>query len=230
MKFKILNTTIAVLILATAIYTIVVFIPNSREDLVNSEVYAVVDSNIPSQEEKVNPLSALLPFEKDQTYLLTFYLLNRDVPTKWQGKDIYLKYTSLGEYTEDMVAQLNDLLKGDYKWQRQLDEDRNIILGGPLFLKDDIYQLHTHNGLSFGVRHYLFGDLLHLLYSKEELEGTKIMLGDVVLEAVWSKDTRVLEDNTTPAGADLIISTCLERDGDRRLISGWKLTQPGGSQ
>jgi hypothetical protein len=49
-------------------------------------------------------------------------------------------------------------------------------------------------------------------------------------EAVLIKDTHILDDNTTPAGADLIVSTCLERDGDRRLISGWKVTQPGALQ
>jgi hypothetical protein len=52
-----------------------------------------------------------------------------------------------------------------------------------------------------------------------------VNIGDIVFRAIWEKDTRILEDPTTPEGADLIISTCLEIDGDRRLLTGWEIVQ-----
>lgn len=224
MSLKKLNILVAVLVISTAIYTIFVFIPNTKEEVVNTEIYAVAD-NI-SFVKKENPLSNSLPFVDGSTYIYKFSLLNRDLPSRWMGKEIYLKYTYLGEYSENTVSELNELLLGDYRWQRQLDQNKDIVLGGPIFLKDNTYQLHIHNGLSFANKHYLFGDLLHLLYSKSELDGTQIQIGETVLQAIWYKDARVLEDNRTPGGADLIISTCLERNGDRRLISGWIVILP----
>lgn len=224
MSLKKLNILVAVLVISTAIYTIFVFIPNTKEEVVNTEIYAVADPT--SFVEQENPLGKSLPFLDGNTYLFPFSVLNREIPSRWQEKEISLKYTYLGEYSEDTVNELNELLLGDYKWQRQLDQNRNIVLGGPVFVMDNTYQLHTHNGLSLGNKHYLFGDLLHLLYSNGELGGTQIKIGDTVLQAIWYKDSRVLEDNRTPGGADLIISTCLERDGDRRLISGWIVISP----
>jgi len=229
MKFKLLNILIAVLLICTAIYTFSVFLPNTKEEVVNTEIYAV--ANTPIQEEKyINPLGNLLSFVEGNTSLISFNLLNRELPPRWKEKEISLKYTYLGEYSENTVEELNTLLEGDYKWQRQLDENKNIVLGGPIFIKDDIYQLHTHNGLSLANKHYLFGDLLHSLFSNGELEGTQIQLGDTVLEAIWIKDTRILEDSSTPPDAQLVISTCLERNGDRRLISGWVVVPPVESQ
>ena len=228
MKFKILNILIAVLVICTAIYTFFVFLPNTREDVVNTEIYAI-STTPPSEEEQINPLGNRLTFVDGNTSLISFKLINRELPSKWKEKEIFLKYTYLGEYSENTVEELNNLLvEGDYKWQRQLDQNRNIVLGGPIFLKDNTYQLHIHNGLSLANKHYLFGDLLHLLYSKGELDGTQIQIGDTVLQAIWFKDVRVLEDSTTPAVADLIMSTCLERNGDRRLISGWIVISPEG--
>ena len=227
MKLKSFYILVAVLTLSTAIYTIFVLIPNTKQEEVNTQVYAVLQTPIREDKEneiESNPLENLLTFQKDGTYLVDFTLLNRQIPKRWEGKKIYFKYTYLGGYTQDMVETLNGLLLDDYKWQRQLDGNRDIVLGGPIFLRDNIYQLHTHNGLSLANKHYLFGDLLHLLYSNDELEGTQIKVGEVILEAVWTKDAKVLEDNSTPSGANLIISTCLERDGDRRLISGWVVT------
>jgi hypothetical protein len=46
--------------------------------------------------------------------------------------------------------------------------------------------------------------------------------GEVILENAWEADIRILEGGTVPY-ADLVISTCLERNGDRRLISGWNI-------
>lgn len=230
MKFKLLNILIAVLIICTAIYTFSVFLPNTKEEVVNTEIYAVANTPVVQEEKYINPLGNLLTFVDGNTSVISFKLLNRELPSRWKGKEIYLKYTYLGEYTENTVEELNTLLEGDYKWQRQLDENKDIVLGGPIFIKDDIYQLHTHNGLSLANKHYLFGDLLHLLFTKGELEGTQIQIGDVVLEAIWSKDTRILQDSSTPPDAQLVISTCLERNGDRRLISGWIVTPSVESQ
>jgi len=226
MKFKILNILVAVLLLSTAIYTFFVFIPNTKEEVVNTQIYAISQPTVVEEKEKVNPVGNILPMVEGTTSLVEVKVINREIPTHWLGKKIFFKYTYIGEYTANTINTLNEMLVGDYKWQRQLDQNKDIVLGGPIFLKDNIYQLHTHNGLSLGERHYLFGDLLHLLYSLEQLEGTQIKLGDMILEAVWVKDAKVLEDNSTPIGAQLIISTCLERNGDRRLISGWVVTSP----
>ena len=230
MKFKLLNILIAVLLICTAIYTFSVFLPNTKEEVVNTEIYAVANTPVVQEEKYINPLGSLLTFVDGNTSVISFKLLNRELPSRWKGKEISLKYTYLGEYSENTVEELNTLLEGDYKWQRQLDENKNIVLGGPIFIKDDIYQLHTHNGLSLANKHYLFGDLLHLLFTKGELEGTQIQIGGVVLEAIWSKDTRILQDSSTPPDAQLVISTCLERNGDRRLISGWIVTPSVESQ
>ena len=221
MFLRYLNILAAVFLTGTAVLFNIFFNPydnGKSEDVVNTEIYVVSE---PESQIEVNPLTELLTFTQGTTVQLPFSLLNRDLPARWYSKGINIKYTYLGEYTDNTVTELNDLLNSEYRWQKQLDADKNILLGGPIFLMDNVYQLHTHNGLSLANRHYLFGDLLHFLYNKEELKGTQIKIGGVVLESVWTKDTRILQDNTTPGGADLIISTCLERNGDRRLISGW---------
>jgi hypothetical protein len=209
----------AVLIYGTAAVLFIFSYP--KDEVVNTQAYTVDTQSIVEKEIVVNPLSELLKPNDNETYVLPFSLLNRELPARWYNKDITIKYTYLGEYTDSTVSELNTLLNTEYSWKKQLDKDRKIVLGGPIFLMDNVYQLHTHNGLSLANRQYLFGDLLHYLHSRKELEGTRIQIGEVTLEAVWTKDTRVLQDSTTPGGSDLVISTCLERDGDRRLISGW---------
>lgn len=221
MLLRYINTLTAVFLIGTAvIFNIYPAMHRSgeSEEVVNTEVYVIKESE---PQIEVNPLTNLLTFTEGNTVQVPFSLLNRDLPARWYRKEINLKYTYLGDYTENTVNELNTLLNSEYKWQKQLDENRNILLGGPIFLMDNVYQFHTHNGLSLANKHYLFGDLLHFLYNRKELKGTQIKIGDVVLESVWTKDTRILEDNTAPGGADLVISTCLERNGDRRLISGW---------
>lgn len=172
-----------------------------------------------------NNLSTLLDFEDNKTYQLPFQLINRNLPASWYGKKIIIKYTYLGKYNENTVDQLNNLLSTEYNWKKQLDNEGNILLGGPIFLMDNVYQLHTHNGLSLGNRHYLFGDLLHYLYKGGVLEGTQISFGDIILESIWVKDIKISQDASTLSGADLVVSTCLEMNGDRRLISGWKVIE-----
>lgn len=225
MKFKLLNILIAVLFVGTAIYTIFVYLPSTKEEVVNTQVYAVVQSTEVMAKERIytNPLDQMFGIPEGGTNIVSFELVNRDIPVHWRGKNISLKYTYLGKYSDTTLEQLNTLLSSDYKWQKQLDANKDIVLGGPIFLMDDVYQLHTHNGLSLTNKHYLFGDLLGLLYSQDNLSGTQIKLGEKTLEVIWIKDTRILEDNKTPGGADLIISTCLERNGDRRLIVGLKV-------
>lgn len=222
MNLKKLYIFAAVLILSTAAYTIFIFIPNTRKEVVNTQVSAVVSSV--KEVDKENRLSSLLSFTQWQTNIYDFEVVNRELPSKWINRKIYFKYTYLGEYTDKTLEELNTLLKSEYSWKKQLDKDRNIVLGGPIFIMDNVYQLHTHNALTLAERNHLLGDLLHYYYKHNQLEGTKIKINGFVLEAVWVKDARVLEDSSTPGIADLIISTCLEQNGDRRLISGWKVS------
>jgi hypothetical protein len=225
MKFKLLNILIAVLLTGTAIYTIFVYIPNTRDEVVNTKVYAVVQSSEVMAKEKVytNPLDEIFAIPQGESNIVNFELINREIPVHWNGKNISLKYTYLGEYSDSILEQLNALLGDEYKWQKQLDANGNIVMGGPIFIKDNIYQLHTHNGLSLANKHYLFGDLLGYLYWKGTLEGTEIKIGETPLQVVWIKDTKILEDSSAPGGAELIVSTCLERNGDRRLLVGFKV-------
>jgi hypothetical protein len=221
MKFNKPNIMVAVLLVSTAIYTVFVFIPSTSKELINTEVSAIVDTPKSEEVEERDLISNSLNMVLDNPQTYEFKVINRELPTNWNIKGMYFKYTFLGEYEENTLNSLNELLLGEYKWQRQLDSKGDIVLGGPIFIKDGVYQLHTHNGLSLGKRHFLFGDLLGYLFSNNELDGTQIQIGELVLENIWNKDTHILQDPTTPAGAELVISTCLERDGDRRLISGW---------
>jgi hypothetical protein len=45
------------------------------------------------------------------------------------------------------------------------------------------------------------------------------------MEAVWVEDIRVLKDASLENSADLIISTCLERNGDWRLVVGFDVME-----
>ena len=191
---------------------------------VNVEIYKVEAEQKGDKGTKPsNRLSALLEFKNGETYILPFKLVNRDSPALWYGKKINIKYTYIGEYNDNTVDKLNSMLSTEYSWKKQLDVDGSILLGGPIFSMDNVYQLHTHNGLSLANKHYLFGDLLHYLYKKDELEGTQMTIGNVVLECIWIKDSKITQDASTIPGVDLVISTCLERHGDRRLVSGWKV-------
>lgn len=215
-----------VLIVSTAIYSKYIFFPTvySKEVAQTPILLDITEDNIPIPEESEEEdlIENTWKLETGKTDVMEGRLLNRALPPKWEEKEMRFKYTYLGEYNESTQEEINSLLLDEYKWQRQLDSEGNIVLGGVMFLKDDIYQLHVHNGLSIAKRHYLFGDLLHYTYvSNEGLKNTQIQLGDLTLEVIWTKDTEVLKDNTTPPGADLIISTCFESNGDRRLISGW---------
>jgi hypothetical protein len=71
----------------------------------------------------------------------------------------------------------------------------------------------------------LLGDLLHYFYANGNLKGTIIEIGGIKLRCVWLKDTHILEDSVAPEGGELILSTCLERNGDRRLLSGWEIIE-----
>jgi hypothetical protein len=42
---------------------------------------------------------------------------------------------------------------------------------------------------------------------------------------VWVEDIRVNQDNILKNTADLIISTCLERNGDWRLVVGFNIVK-----
>ncbi len=218
--------TMAVLLVSTALFTSFVFVPTINPfQVVNVEVSPILEPDtdeIPV--EKLPTLDELWNMEKDQTKIMSSSILNREVPSKWIEKKIFFKYTYIGEYNEDTQKVLDELLLSEYKWQKQLDNDGNIIMGGIILSKDGTYQLHTHNTFTKGEKFFLLGDLLDRYNSNGNLVGTQIKYGPVILEAVWAKDTRISQDSTVPY-ADLIISTCLEIKGDRRLISGWNIVR-----
>ena len=224
MKIKIEYIIVAVLLGSTAIFTVFVYIPNSK---VNTDIEVVVDTP-QIQEEKVveDVIKEHLGLEKDTTSIYTFEMLNRDLPRNvWEGKDMYLKYTYIGEYDENTVDVIDELLLGEYNWKNQLDTKGNVVFGGPLLHKDCTYQLYVHNTLYHAQRYYLLGDVLDMLWDNDDLIGTQIDISGLKFEAKWVEDIRVLEDSTVENTADLIISTCLERKGDWRLVVGFDVIE-----
>lgn len=213
----------AVLFLSTALFTFLVFIPTVNPyEVVNIQVQTPITENT-----EIESLPTLMDFwsmEENATKTIDAQILNRELPTKWQGKKIFFKYTFIGEYSETTQTILDDLLLTEYKWQKQLDENKDIVMGGIILAKDHTYQLHTHNSYTKGNRFFLLGDLLDRYNVNNELIGTQIRLGNVTLQAKWAKDIKILEENSFPY-ADLVISTCLGRNSDRRLVSGWDIVR-----
>lgn len=213
----------ATLLVATILFTIYVFIPAVKP----YEVVNIQTKQIQSTEEiveEIQTLDTLLGMQKDQITVLDALILNRELPSKWKEKKIFFKYTYIGEYDSNTSEKLDDLLHSEYKWQKQLDSNGNIVFGGIILAKDGTYQLHTHNSFTKGDRFFLLGDLLDRYHGEGNLVGTQIQLDGNILECIWEKDTKVIQDSTVQY-ADLIISTCLERYGDRRLVSGWNVVK-----
>ncbi len=223
-KRRILLTLFVIFLTLSVGYSIYIDLATRTNLVVNTSVETVVQTEIQTSEvvTKEDPLKEGLSLELDKAKIVNFELLNRDYPVKWQNKTVRFKYTYIGEYSESTLSKLNQLLKGEYRWQNDLDNEGNILFNGPLLLKDGVYQLFPHNGLYQTTRYYLFGDLLDWLNHKGTLEGTEMKIGSVTLKCTWVKDTQTLQDSSAPT-ADLIISTCLEREGDRRLLSGWEV-------
>jgi len=212
-----------ILLTTTVIFTIFVFIPTIKPyEVVNIETKQI--QNISDTEEKPQTLDTLLGLEKDQTKVLDAKFLNRELPKKWKEKKIFFKYTYIGDYDSNTQNKLDSLLHNEYKWQKQLDSNGNIVMGGIVLAKDGTYQLHTHNSFTKGNRYFLLGDILDRYHTEGNLVGTQIQLGSFTIECIWEKDTKVIQDSTVPY-ADLVISTCLERYGDRRLVSGWNIVK-----
>lgn len=223
MKKKVLVITMAVLLTSTAIFTVFVFFPSLIGiNTVNTEDITVLNQQGGDETQNQN-LEDGLNISSPYSGMVEFEISNRTLPEKWEEKKIYFRYTYLGEYSSETYDELNELLTTDYNWKNQLDEDGNILLGGPMIKVNGIYQLHVHNGLSKASKYFLFGDLLDYLNENDLLEGTKIKLGNVKLECEWVEKIHVEEENTVLGGVNLVISTCLERNGDYRLISGWKV-------
>ena len=209
-------------LLTTILFTIYVFIPTIKPyEVVNIEIQQE-EKPIEIKEEKT--LEQLLGMKEEKPVVLEASVLNRELPKKWADKKIYFKYTYIGEYDDNTAKKLDSLLVGEYKWQKQLDSEGNIVMGGIILAKDGTYQLHTHNSFTKANRFFLLGDLLDRYHSEDNLVGTQILVGDVTFEAVWERDTEVLKNSTVPY-SDLVISTCLERYGDRRLVSGWNIVK-----
>lgn len=223
-KRRILLILFVIFLTLSVGYSIYIELATRTNLVVNTNVDAVAQTEVQTQDNitSENPITKILPLELDKAEIASFELLNRDFPVRWQSKTVRFKYTYIGEYSTNTLSKLNELLKNEYRWQNQLDENGNILLQGPLVLKDGTYQLFPHNGLYQTTKYYLFGDLLDWLNHKGTLEGTEMKIGDMILKCIWVKDARTLQDSSAPA-ADLIISTCLERNGDRRLLSGWEV-------
>lgn len=209
------------LLIATILFTIYVFIPTVKPyEVVEIETKQI--QNTEEIEEEIKTLDTLLGMKKDQITILDAQILNRELPSKWKEKKIFFKYTYIGEYDTNTQKKLDDLLHSEYKWQKQLDSNGSIVMGGIILAKDGTYQLHTHNSFTKGNRFFLLGDLLDRYHTEGNLVGTQIQLDENLFECIWEKDTKVVQNSTVPF-ADLIISTCLERYGDRRLVSGWNV-------
>jgi hypothetical protein len=224
---------IGVLLITTTLYTVFIFLPSMNPDRVvdtsdidilgNEEVEESEEIVFEEQEEDI--LETRWSLEVGKTNMVKASVLNSELPPSWEGREIFFKYTYLGEYDERVQENLDEMMATEYAWEKQLDSEGNILMGGPILKKDEIYQLHTHNAFTQGERNFLLGDLIARYSNQEELVGTEIMLGNVKLRAIWEKDTRLSEDATGLPGGELVISTCLERDGDRRLLSGWEIVE-----
>lgn len=223
MNKKVSIIIMAVLFTGTAIFTFTVFYPTLFDSLfVNTQDITVLQTNA-SEEIQSSDLGELLDLKVNTPTTVTFELSNRYLPSDWEKKDIYFKYTYLGEYSNSVYTKLNELLKTDYSWRKQLNKQGDIVLAGPMFLKDGIYQLHVHNGLSLAKKYYLFGELLDYLNNKDLLLGTVMKFGDVRLECTTVQEMEIEKGSNISGEMDLVISTCLERNGDLRLVSGWKV-------
>jgi hypothetical protein len=223
MKIKIEYILSAVLLVSTALFTIYYYLPEYR---INKDIEVVVDTPVVSvEEEQEDLIKEHLGLEKDKTSTYTFSILNRTLPYLWDDKNMYLKYTYIGGYTEDTVEQINEMLDNEYNWRNQLDKDGNVVFNGPLLYNDGTYQLYVHNSLYHAQRYYLLGDVLDMLWDNDDLVGTQISISGLKLEVVWVEDIRVNQDNILKNTADLIISTCLERNGDWRLVVGFNIVK-----
>ena len=215
--------TTTLIFVTTLLFFAFVFLPSTKPTKVVSIDIPIIEE-IEEEEETPPTLEELWQMEESISKKMPFEILNRELPNNWLEKDIYFKYTYLGEYDEDVQKELDDILLGEYRWQNQFDEDENILLGGAILKKDNTFQLHTHNTFTHGTRFFLLGDLLDKYASEDVLEGMQIRFGNIVLECEWVKDIRIVEGVTLPY-SELLISTCMERYGNRRLISGWKIVR-----
>jgi hypothetical protein len=216
-----------VLFVSTVLFTAFVFVPTVQPyEVVSVEIEDIPQETEQDVEEEETPpsLLELWSMEQNTTKIMEAQILNRELPSNWDGKKIYFKYTYIGEYSPQAQELLDQLLLDEYKWQKQLDAEGNVVMGGIILSKDGTYQLHTHNTFTKAERFFLLGDLLDRYHTDGGLVGMQVKFGDVILQNTWEQEIEVLEGGIVPY-ADLIISTCLERYGDRRLVSGWNIVQ-----
>jgi hypothetical protein len=222
----VLKVIVAVLLISTATLTV---LQSVEKKSVNSNIDIVLDVASESTEEikveETDEILSSLGLEKDKTSTFEFTFLNRELPENWDGKNLYLKYIFLGNYEKEMADVVNQLLENEYGWKNQLDSNGDVLFNGPLLYKDNTYQLYVHNSLYLAKKYFLLGDVLHYLSNSKNLIGTEIMINDLTLEAIWEEDINVLEKSNVKEDADLIMSTCLERHGDRRLVVGWNVVK-----
>lgn len=222
----VLKVIVAVLLISTATLTI---LQTVEKKSVNSNIDIVLDVTSEKTEEikkeETDYILSSLDLEKDKASTFEFTFLNRELPKNWEGKKLYLTYTYLGEYDDGMEDNVNELLENEYNWKNQLDSNGDVLFNGPLLYKDNTYQLYVHNSLYLAKKYFLLGDVLHYLSNGKNLIGTQIDINGLVLEAVWDEELNVLENSNLKQSADLIMSTCLERHGDRRLVVGWNIVK-----
>jgi hypothetical protein len=226
MKIRFEYILVAVLVSGTAIFTKYFYIPETR---VNKDVEIILNTpsieKVEAEETSRDKIGRHLDLEKGKTSTYNFSILNRELPYIWEDKEMYLKYTYLGEYDEDTITVMNEMLDNEYDWRNQLDHEGNVVFNGPLLSRDNTYQLYVHNTLYHAQRYYLLGDVLDMLWDNNEIVGTQIDISGLKMEAMWSEDIRVLQDSNLKNSADLIISTCLERNGDWRLVVGFNFVE-----
>ena len=225
MKLTWYNILVTVLLTSTVAVSIYLY---TMSQPVNSSVEFVLDTPLAEEIPEVvfeDPILLFWGPEQGKTSTFEFHFLNRELPSNWEGKKLYLKYTFVGKYTEGIENEINELLENEYSWKNQLDKNGNVVFGGPLLLKDGTYQFYTHNTLYLAQKHFLLGDILHYLSNQNTLVGTEIEVGGLKLEGVWEKDIDVVENNKILEEADFIMSTCLERNGSKRLVVGFNVIE-----
>ena len=221
--YHVLITVLLTSTVAWSVYTYTLSRPvNSSVEVVleTSTTFGVTDEVIVE-----DTIAMFWNLEDEKISVWPVDIVNRDLPSYWKGKSLFLEYTYLGDYEKGLEEDINDLLNGKYRWKTQLDKNGDVLFNGPLIRKNGTYQLYVHNTLFLAQKYYLLGDLLHYFSSNKELIGTHIKIGELTFEVMWEEEIDVLKNPKLKESADLIISTCLERDGSQRLVVGFDIVK-----
>ncbi len=84
-----------------SLFTIFVFFPSLiGVNTVNTEDITVLESD-DTGENKYKNIEEGLNISSPYSGIVSFELVNRTLPDKWEEKDIYLRYTYLGKYSKE---------------------------------------------------------------------------------------------------------------------------------